>query len=248
MGIQLNSAWRKFITDDLHTNFKIHVLSDNTGRYGIETFNIADGDKKCFRYNSEIMLADQEWKEITILPPIHYQDIEVFIIQAFYKHALQCNGIQIHCSIIDYKRQGLLFVGPSGIGKTTQAELWHRYKKATIINGDIGFIQKKLECFYAWGTPWHGSSVYCENMNVPIKALIVLQKGKEDKIRELKDFEKLVKVADNVFYPEWIEQGLGKCFSLLSDLLSIVPVYELSCRPDEEAVELTEKTIFGREH
>lgn len=248
LGISLNTSWEKFITEEIEPVFKINILNCSGNRYGIESFDITNESKKCFRYNYEIMFTDDDWKKITILSPIHYHDIEVFIIQAFYKHALYHNAIQMHCSIVDYKSNGLLFIGPSGIGKTTQAELWQNYKKATIINGDIGYIQKVQNNFYAWGTPWHGSSVYCENMNVPIKALIVLQQEKENKIRELKEFEKLVKVADNVFYPEWIEYGLEKCFSLLSDLLNIIPVYELSCRPDEEAVALTEQTIFGGEH
>ena len=66
-----------------------------------------------------------------------------------------------------------MFLGPSGIGKTTQAELWHTYRDAVIINGDIVFVQETEGNFLGWGTPWHGSSPYCENASVPVDALII---------------------------------------------------------------------------
>ena len=140
---------------------------------------------------------------------------------------------------------GILFLGPSGIGKTTQAELWNKYRDALIINGDIVFVQETEENFLGWGTPWHGSSPYCENTSVPVHAMIVLKQAPENSIRELTGFEKVTAVSNNVFYPQWLENGMELCLETLDHLLSAIPVYELSCRPEEEAVRLTEETLFG---
>ena len=139
-----------------------------------------------------------------------------------------------------------MFLGPSGIGKTTQAELWNRYRDALIINGDVVFVQETEETFLGWGTPWHGSSPYCENTNVPVEALIVLKQAPENSIRELTGFEKVTAVSESVFYPRWLEGGMELCLETLDHLLSALSVYELSCRPDEGAVELVERTVFGR--
>ena len=152
--------------------------------------------------------------------------------------------LQLHSSLIDFQGQGLMFLGPSGIGKTTQAELWNRYRDALIINGDIVFVQEKEDCFLGWGTPWHGSSPYCENASVPVKALVVLKQAPENSIRELTGFEKVTAVSNSVFYPQWLENGMELCLETLDHLLTRLPVYELCCRPDEEAVKLTEETIF----
>ena len=138
-----------------------------------------------------------------------------------------------------------MFLGPSGIGKTTQAELGNKYRDALIINGDIVFVQETEECFLGWGTPWHGSSPYCENTSVPVHAMIVLKQAPENSIRELTGFEKVSAVSGSVFYPQWLENGMELCLETLDHLLSALPVYELSCRPDEDAVALTEKTVFG---
>ena len=171
----------------------------------------------------------------------------IFLCYLFYTHAVQRHMIQLHSSLIaTTDNRGLMFLGPSGIGKTTQAELWHKYRDALIINGDIVFVQETDDAFLGWGTPWHGSSPYCENTNVPVEALIVLKQAQENSIRELTGFEKVSEVSNSVFYPRWLENGMELCFETLDHLLSKLPVYELRCRPDEDAVRLTEETIFKK--
>src|SRR5699024_2255190 len=101
--------------------------------------------------------------------------------------------------------------------------------------------------FLGWGTPWHGSSPYCENTNVPIHAMIILKQDSKNSIRELTAFEKVTAVSNSVFYPCWLENGMELCLNSLDHLLTAIPVYELSCRPDEEAVKLTEETVFAKD-
>lgn len=52
-------------------------------------------------------------------------------------------------------------------------------------------------------------------------------------------------MSGSVFYPRWLDGGMELCLYLLDRLLGRIPVYELSCRPDEEAVRLTEEAVFG---
>ena len=68
----------------------------------------------------------------------------------------------------------------------------------------------------------------------------------KNSIRELTGFERVTAVSESVFYPRWLENGMELCLEILDHLLSSVPVYELSCRPDEEAVRLVEETVFGK--
>ena len=75
--------------------------------------------------------------------------------------------------------------------------------------------------------------------------MIVLKQAPENSIRELMGFEKVTAVSNSVFYPRWLENGMELCLETLDHLLTKLPVYELSCRPDEDAVKLTEETIFG---
>lgn len=239
-------GWEKFrVQVQSFYDFKFEISLKKLESYHISCFKFNEEKKACYLYNNSILLCDEKWKYISLIQWNNFQDINIFLTQVFYTHAVWRSMIQFHSSLIDYKGKGILFLGPSGIGKTTQAELWNKYRDALIINGDIVFIQETKENFLGWGTPWHGSSPYCENTSVPVHAMIVLKQAPENSIRELTGFEKVTAVSNNVFYPQWLENGMELCLETLDHLLSAIPVYELSCRPDEEAVRLMEETLFG---
>ena len=66
----------------------------------------------------------------------------------------------LHSSyIVTRQEQGILFSGPSGIGKSTQAALWQRYAGAEIVNGDR-----------AWCGPIRGPSAACSMQGPPASA------------------------------------------------------------------------------
>ena len=240
------NVWSKFLYDgDIEgIDITIKICDSAFSGYGILGYEIGKS-QYCYQYEIGTMFVDISWKEIQILPLHSKEHLRILLLQIFYVHAVQQRMIQIHSSMIDYQGKGLLFLGPSGIGKTTMAELWSKYRDALIINGDMNFVQETDECFLGWGTPWHGSSPYCENTNVPVHALIVLKQASENSIRELKNFEKVQSVSNNIIYPIWLENGMELCLETLDHLLTALPVYELSCRPDEDAVRLTEEKIFG---
>lgn len=241
-------AWRKYINDEKCRNdIYVKTIKSFYNEYQLEGYKIESYCDGCFTYKSYIMLIKDGWKDILIIPSIITNDITTLLIMIFYTHAVQRHMIQIHSSMIDYQGKGLLFLGPSGIGKTTMAELWNRYRNALIINGDMNFVQETKEGFLGWGTPWHGSSPYCENTNVSVHALIVLRQAEKNYIRELEGFEKVQLVSNNIIYPTWLEKGMELCLETLDHLLTKIPVYELSCRPDEDAVSLTEEAVFGKD-
>ena len=119
--------------------------------------------------NNDFMVVSDDWCEANIIKMEHQESFDAFTMQLFYTHAVRNHLIQVHSSLIEYKNSGIMFLGPSGIGKTTQAELWHQYLDALIINGDCVFVEDMGDEFIGWGTPWHGSSPYCENTSVPVR-------------------------------------------------------------------------------
>ena len=244
----ISDGWIKFKSESYNlSNIFLKIEKTIPPEYtNIEFFKIFMVKGFLVRLNREdIAYVSENWMMAQIYPIQNKENFSLFLAQIFYTHAVQRHMIQIHSSLIEYKGRGLMFLGPSGIGKTTQAELWSKYRDALIINGDIVFVQETEECFLGWGTPWHGSSPYCENTSVPVHAMIVLKQAPENSIRELTGIEKVTTVSDSVFYPRWLENGMELCLETLDHLMSALPVYELSCRPDEDAVALTEKTVFG---
>lgn len=244
----LAKSWNQFNTTSKFPPVFTVTLSYQTDEFhGIECFKTNRKWSHVSRRGGDVMLVDDEWKNAVILPLQNSEHLASFFCQIFYTHAVQRQILYFHSSLIKINNRGLMFLGPSGIGKTTQAKLWSKYRDALIINGDVVFVQETDENFLGWGTPWHGSSPYCENTNVPIHAMIILKQDSKNSIRELTAFEKVTAVSNSVFYPRWLENGMELCLKSLDHLLTAIPVYELSCRPDEEAVKLTEETVFAKD-
>lgn len=200
------------------------------------------GMNKVFLSSGSFAMSDNAFHNVYI-SECNSNVLSIFLAYLFCTHAARREMLKIHCSVIEECGKGIIFLGPSGIGKTTQAELWEKYRGASIINGDVGFVQRTKEGYLAWGTPWHGSSPYCINTSVPLKALVVLKQAPVNKLRELYGFEKVAEVSGSIMYPNWMPDGRELCAETLNHLLSDLPVYRLDNRADLEAVELLEKEL-----
>lgn len=202
-------------------------------------------------YKSDILISNGEsrasismdWSNVSFASVGTSAENELILLVCFSTHAVRRQMLQLHCATIDDGGRGVLFLGPSGIGKTTQAERWAQFRGASIINGDVGFVQRTEREYIAWGTPWHGSSPYCLNASVPVKALVVLKQAPENRLRELTGFEKVAEVSGSVFYPTWLEDGMELCTDTLNHLLTDLPVYRLDNRADRESVEILAKEL-----
>ena len=211
--------------------------------YQVERYPLPAACRQVFRYGQDVVLADEGCRTCVLLPVTDPCSPMVLLNHVFYTHAARRQMLQLHCATINDGGRGVLFLGPSGIGKTTQAERWAEFRGASIINGDVGFVQRTEREYIAWGTPWHGSSPYCLNTSVPVKALVVLKQAPENKLRELTGFEKVTEVSGSVFYPTWLEDGMELCTDTLNHLLTDLPVYRLDNRADRESVEILAKEL-----
>ena len=218
-----------------HIEYGLEVLENQQ-----ETPVLKSGD--CLLY------VNKDWRKANLTlfaGRVQYQAIYKLLNALFLTYLSTRQAIEMHASLVQTGDTGVMFLGPSCIGKTTQAELWMQYRGAEIINGDMVFVKKEEDRFLGCGSPWHGSSPYCLNKQVPLSALIVLKQSKQNTIRRLTGFEMVSSVMSSVFWPTWYREGYEAACETFDTLLNTVPVYELSCRPDEDAVKLTEETIFG---
>lgn len=165
------------------------------------------------------------------------------LMVGFYSHVSLKSTLLMHASAVEHKGKSVVFTASSGVGKTTQAELWVKYKDATILNGDKVFLKREDDGIHAWGSPWKGSSPYAENASAPLKAIVALEQAEENSIRKLEGFEVLEYVVPHVFFPSWDERCEQAVLTFLDQVLGETEVYLLKCRPDEEAVELLVSTI-----
>lgn len=159
---------------------------------------------------------------------------------------LRRDAFLLHSSVVHLDGRAVLFSGPSGIGKSTQARLWQQHLGARIINGDRCLIQKRADGFYGGGSPWAGTSgIYCSD-SAPIAGIFLLQQAQENRVERL-GRQAFVPLFTQTIVNSWDETFMEHITALYAEFLAQVPVYRLSCRPDEDSVLLAYRTLFGKE-
>ena len=194
---------------------------------------------------SAVLFSNFDWTESFICSGSGGETSDELMIAAVYSVLSRRKTLFLHSATVDYNGSGIVFVGPSGIGKTTQAELWHEYLNADIINGDKIFVRENEKEFMAYASPWKGSSPYCINRNVPVKAVVALRQSSENRIRAINSDEILEYIVPHIFLPFWDEKCMDFSLETLDAFLTKVPFFLLECRADREAVEITKNLVMG---
>ena len=194
--------------------------------------------------NGDILIANNDWSEaVSYYHPDYDRDFAL-PLAAICSRFSSFNTLLTHSSFATLNGKGILFTGYSGVGKTTQAELWRNFLGAEIVNGDKAFVRETDGSFFAYGLPWKGSSEYCLNRKARLSAIVVLRQSAENRITKLNETATEY-LMPHIFLPHWDKDCLNKALDTFDSLLKSVPVFLLECRPDEEAVRLTHDKIFG---
>ncbi|MCI5648538.1 MAG: hypothetical protein MR332_03755 [Fusicatenibacter sp.] len=139
---------------------------------------------------------------------------------------------------MEHHDRGIIISAPSGTGKTTHARLWRDSKHALIINGDRAACQKIDGIWTGFGLPWSGTSGEQINRNVPITALVVLERGEQNQTERITSLEAFGAILPHVLCPTWDAELTGKAMELVDDFLRQIPVIRLRCRADLESVKI----------
>ena len=132
--------------------------------------------------------------------------------------------------------RALLFSAPSGTGKSTQADLWEKTAGGEVVNGDRTLLRKKDGVWHAYGCPMCGTSGIHKQGCEPIHAIVMLSQGKENTVKRLTPGEAFQRIYPEVTVPRWNRELVLRAMELLDDVMARVPIYALSCTPDERAV------------
>ena len=196
-------------------------------------------------YPPEFLFANADWSEAVLSCESYTDGNYALPLAALCSRLTYFDGLLLHGSLVELEGEGIIFTGYSGIGKTTQAQLWEKYLKADIINGDKLFLRFRENQVYGYGIPWKGSSPYCKNRKVPVKGIVVLRQAKENSIRKLDALSCLEQFMPHIFLPHWDQKCMAKALDTFDRILGNIPVWLLECRPDEDAVLLTKEQIYG---
>ena len=176
---------------------------------------------------------------------VHMINVDTVFVSLFAmeKRMLAKDAMVLHCSVLKVKSGVILFSGPSGIGKSTQAGLWTKYRKARVINGDRTLLKKENGRWMSLGWPICGSSEICHNESFPVKAIVFLDQSPENGGMKCRYFDATKQLISQLTINAWNPSVVEKIWSMAEDLAADVPVFYYHCNMEENAVDTLESLI-----
>lgn len=172
-----------------------------------------------------------------------YCDTVFVSLLSLEKLMVKNHALILHSAYMCRSDKAILFSAPSETGKSTQADLWERYRQTRTINGDRSLLVREADGWYAYGWPVCGSSAICHNETYPIYAIVMLYQSKTNEVVRLKGFPIIQKLMAQITINMWNARFQMKAMDLIEQIASEVPVYELGCDISEEAVQCLEKVL-----
>ena len=196
------------------------------------------------------VVCSHDFKEGTLFHTRSYQKFAVnnalMMMYAFSTSNKQT--ALFHSSVVSYQGKAYMFLGKSGTGKSTHSQLWLKhFEGAELVNDDnpvVRIIDGKARVY---GSPWSGKTPCYRNVDYPIGGIVKLKQAPFNEIRRMKAVEAYVALAMSISGMRWntkMGDGLHQTENLLT---ASVPVWHLSCLPDQNAAELCQTTIVARE-
>ncbi len=219
-----SGAWGLFRLDD----GRLLLLDDNDLSGSWERALFVDPKFRRADLYTGVFLNDEN----TVYDPLSYPFDQLMMIGLLGRR----RGVMAHGCGLDYERKGVLFVGPSGEGKTTTADLWSRYTETQILNDDRVIIRQGKGGFSIYGTPWHGTGRYAKPHSLKLNRIYFLKQAPVNEERELNQLEANLRLMPLLFAPFWDKEAMAFTLEFCAELIRQVQIFELSFTPDQNSI------------
>ena len=151
-----------------------------------------------------------------------------------------------HGSVVAVDGEAYLFTAKSGTGKSTHTRLWRELlgDRAVMVNDDKPFLRLTEQGVLACGSPWNGKHGLGNNLCVPLKAVCILERGEENRIRPVSAKQALTMLVQQSNRP-MDRKWLPKYLELLDRLACSVEFYRLACNMDPRAALVSYQAMSG---
>ncbi|MEB3328105.1 MAG: hypothetical protein VKQ33_02600 [Candidatus Sericytochromatia bacterium] len=145
----------------------------------------------------------------------------------------QADGILMHAAgIVGPARRGAVFFGPSGSGKTTMCRLSARH--FPILCDEVVAIRLHAGRPVLYGTPFAGAWGRSLADACPLAGLFRLRHARETSLVAVPPARAVREILESTVYYDRTSGGLARALTLVSALVTTVPVTELAFEPKEE--------------
>lgn len=185
----------------------------------------------------------------------HFEPAYLETLAVYRKIATELipRGVMLmHGSVVAVDGEGYMFTALSGTGKSTHVRLWRRLfgKRAVMVNDDKPLVrivgQEDDETLQSrplvYGTPWDGKHHLSNNIAVPLKAIVVLNRGLENEIHPISVQEAFPILLQQSFRTDDPLMTI-QVMQLLAQLSQHVGLYSLHCNMDPDAARVAYEGI-----
>jgi len=214
-------------------------------------FAVDGGCEAEISYNGEgaaLLRANAAWDEVAITEQLHPRTqrsmlaggvSELMLRTALLSHG----GLVLHSAGLDDNGRGIVFVGHSGAGKSTQCGIWADEPGVVAMNDDRIAVRPEGSGVRCYGTPWGGTANIARNHSVPLAVLVIIEQAPENTISAIPPAAAAPLLLARMFAPYWDAALMAQAMANLNDLLSRVPVYRLRCRPEPAVIPLVRSVL-----
>lgn len=219
----------------LFESLHIWSLYSSNGTLIIKIYEEMPGLERILVIPSELNSADLyfPFSTDTAVDPFSGPTMELLMIN----YLAQGRGVILHGCGIEKDGEGILFIGESGAGKSTMANLWNADGGIEILSDDRVILRKSGEDFRMYGTPWHGEAQFVSPRRIKLKKMFFLRHAGQNEVHPLNGAESVQQLLKCSFPPFWDATGMNFTLDLFTDLATAVPCYRLGFKPDRSAID-----------
>lgn len=252
---------RLFLTDEAGPAERLYRF------HGVETLPLPDASwKEVFR-RPDICVwqnGNLEARRLAVGNPdaayAHYQETDEHTTEVYYLRALKsdwqidtifasCLALErvmahhqayiLHSCYLNYRGQGILFSGPSGIGKSTHAQLWCKHFTDThVVNGDRCLVYKDPTGRYK-ACPWPvcGSSGICLTEELPLQAIVFMAQAPQNEVLSIRPMQLYKMLSSQLTINWWNPAFTQTALDAAQQILEQVGICAYACNLTPQAPE-----------
>lgn len=144
--------------------------------------------------------------------------------------------VLFHGSTLAVDGNGVLFTAKSGTGKSTHTRLWREAfgDRVIMINDDKPFLHIGKEGITAYGTPWRGKHGLGSNISAPLRAIVFVNRGVDNRIEPISPRELFPLLLQQTYTPD-DPAAMAKTLALVERLSRGTCLFKLACNMNPEA-------------
>lgn len=165
-----------------------------------------------------------------------------------FTSAGQNNGLLLlHAASIALNNRCCLFIGKSGTGKSTHAQLWLAHiAGSSLLNDDCTAVYNLPDGrFKAYTTPWNSNIPSQHNTSCILQTIVRLKQSATNAIARISPIQAFASLLPTC--AGWTNTSTATTarFQTIEALATHIPHFELQCLPNQAAAECCCQTIFS---